>query len=91
MPSLSRRQWFVGHRTLSAHKMNEGKAVHWLHWSALVVALPLTLGVVTPHLVSAYHLEAGDRAPDNPELWAYNPLPALNSLRAQILYKGKQR
>ncbi len=59
---------------------------HWLgsnSW-AFVLAGGILAVLAFPHLVSAYHLEAGGRAVDNPELLAYNPLPALAHLQKAI-------
>jgi len=64
--------------------MSRHKAVRWLCWIAFIAASLLILVLVTPYLVSAYHLEAGGRALDNPELLAYNPLPALEHLQKAI-------
>jgi len=64
--------------------MSRHKAVRWLCWIAFIAASLLILVLVTPYLVSAYHLEAGGRVLDNPELLAYNPLPALAHLQKAI-------
>lgn len=64
--------------------MSRHKAIRWLCRIAFVAASLLILVLVTPYLVSAYHLEAGGRALDNPEFLAYNPLPALEHLQKAI-------
>ena len=56
-----------------------------VYWAFFLVAMGGILAFLTfPHLASAYHLEAGGRALDNPELLAYNPLPALAHLQKAI-------
>ena len=67
-----------GCRTSSEHRMDRHKAVRWLCWIAFVAAPLPILVLAAPHLVNAYHLEAGGWALDNSELLAYNPLPALD-------------
>jgi len=64
--------------------MDRHKAIRWLCWIAFVAASLLILVLAAPHLVSAYHLEAGGWALDNSELLAYNPLPALEHLQKAI-------
>lgn len=64
--------------------MDGGRAARWLLWTVFVAASLLILAMVAPHLVSAYHLEAGGRELDNFELLAYNPLPALAHLQNAI-------
>ena len=54
---------------------------NWWIWVAVGGILAV---LAFPHLASAYHLEAGGRALDNPELLAYNPLPALEHLQKAI-------
>jgi len=64
--------------------MSRHKAVRWLCWIAFVAASLLILVLVTPYLVSAYHLEAGGRAVDDLELLSYNAPAALGHLQKAI-------
>jgi len=64
--------------------MSRHKAVRWLCWIAFVAASLLILVLVTPYLVSAYHLEAGGQALDDLELLSYNAPAALEHLQKAI-------
>jgi tetratricopeptide (TPR) repeat protein len=60
----------------------------WLgnSWAFVLVGGILTV-LAFPHLVSAYHLEAGGRAVDDPERLATDPLPALAHLQKAIEWR----
>jgi len=64
--------------------MSRHKAVRWLCWIAFIAASLLILVLVAPHLVSAYHLEAGGQALDDLELLPYNAPAALEHLQKAI-------
>jgi tetratricopeptide (TPR) repeat protein len=53
-------------------------------WVLVCGSMTLTALLAWPHLASAYHLEAGGRQLENPELVAYNPLPVLAHLQKAI-------